>query len=509
MGEIITTDKMESERLPSEISWFDVLEETLNRIDKINFKEKNNPEIYTDLSKASSGEAKKSIQEQIDKIQISPEEEAVMVANIVQETMRELDYDIWFSESGQCFVYNKIFWEPVKQPDIKHFLTDSYHKMGVPKNQAETVSSANRLFLQAAFSLYKALPRQVKGVSRINALNETLIIRDGKIETKPHESSDFMFYALPYNYDSSAECPLFRKFLNEVIPGDIQLVVQEFMGCCLDSSLKLEKALVCVGTGSNGKSVFFEVISYVLGEDNVTSFNINSLCEDKSSTRILIENKLLNYSSDFNGKIWNNGYFKQLVSGEPVEAKRLYSDPEIIRNYARLAFNTNSMPLSSDTSAGFRRRLLPVYFDVKISPDKADPMLSKKLKTEAPGILNWAIEGLERFISNGYKLSKSTILEAKEKEYAEETETVCMFITEKNYIPSTSSKLKLSIIHDEYKKFCDSKDLKAEGKSEFKARMRDFGFTVFEDDKGKKAIEIGIALNPVAGFPSTPFERTE
>ena len=494
---------MEEKKLEAK-TWQYIFSECLKLVIPVNFKQLGNPGLFEDLKKATTEDAKKSIQANIDKIAVSPEEESVMIASLVKEKLIELGYDIWFSESGQCFIFNGSYWEPIKQPDIKHFLTDSYCKMGVSKYQAQTVSTAKRLFDQAAYSLYNPLPKREKGMSMINALNETLVIKDGNVSTKPHEAKDYMFYQLPYEYDSAATCPMFRRFLDEVTPGDIQLVVQEFIGCCLDIGLKLEKALICVGTGSNGKSVFFEVITYVLGEDNVTNFNINSLCEDKSSTRILIENKLLNYSSDFNGKIWSNGIFKQLVSGEPVEAKRLYSDPEIIRNYARLAFNTNAMPSSSDTSAGFRRRLLPVYFDVKISPDKADPMLAKKLKTEAPGILNWAIEGLKRYVANGYKLSKSKILEAKENEYLEETESVYMFLDQYNYIPSDTMKKKLSDLHEEYKRFCDAKDLKAEGKSEFKSRLRDYLFSIFEG--GKKAIEVGIVKNPLT--ISNPFPIT-
>lgn len=488
-------------------SWQEIFSKCLDSISVVNFKQLDNPQLFEDLLAASSDDAKKSIRENINKINISPESEAVMVANLIRDKLVELGFDIWFSESGQCFVFNTSYWEPIRQLDIKHFLTDCYCKMGVSKNQAQTVTSATRLFQQAAFSLYQPLPKSIKGESKINALNGTLVIRDGKVDLKKHEAGDFMFYQLPFPYNPKAECPGFHRFLDEVVPGDIQIVVQEFIGCCLDGGIKLEKALVCVGTGSNGKSVFFEVISYVLGEDNVTNFNINSLCEDKSSTRILIENKLLNYSSDFNGKIWSNGIFKQLVSGEPVEAKRLYSDPEIIRNYARLAFNTNSMPTSSDTSSGFRRRLLPVYFDVKISPDKADPMLAKKLMKEASGILNWAIEGLERYVRNGYKLSKSAILEAKEKEYQEETESVYMFITQNNYIPSEKNKIKLSDLHEVYKKFCIDKDVKAESKSEFKARLRDLGFPVTEG--GKKAIEVGIVKNPISSISPFPFTERD
>jgi putative DNA primase/helicase len=80
---------------------------------------------------------------------------------------------------------------------------------------------------------------------------------------------------------------MFHKFLDEVLPAkDVQEVLQEFVGCCLNPFIKLEKALCCVGSGFNGKSVFFEIVMALLGEDNVCSYNINSLCDDKGLCKI-------------------------------------------------------------------------------------------------------------------------------------------------------------------------------------------------------------------------------
>ena len=476
-----------------------IVKDCLERISHVKFQELEAADLVRDRDNATSKESKEAIQKQIDAVQIGPEAEAVIVAEIIRERLQDIDSGIFFDESGSCYIYNGKCYELLRVADAKHFFTDAYSRMGVPKNQAGTVSTAKRLIEQAAYTLYKPIPKPEKGVSKINTLNYTLEIRDGKVTPQGHKPEDFFFHVLPYGYDPAADCPLFKNFLNEVLPGDIQLPLQEFIGCCLDPGVKLEKALVCVGTGMNGKSVFFNVVSYVLGTENVTNFNINSLCEDKSSTRILIANKLLNYSSDFNGKIWSNGIFKQMVSGEPLEAKRLYQDPEIIRRYARLAFNTNQMPDSSDTSAGFRRRLLPVEFAVKISKDREDPHLSEKLIQEASGILNWAIEGLKRYIANGYKLSYSAMLDEKEREYQEETESVCMFITAFGYQKSDKQTTKLSDLVVEYRQYCDTHSLKAETKSEVKSRLRDLGFEVIQE--GNKAIEIGISKIGYLPFP--------
>lgn len=478
----------------------DIVKECLDTIGHVKFQELEALDLVRDRDNATSKESKNAIQKQIDAVQIGPESEAVIVAEIIRDHLQDIDSGIFFDESGSCYIYNGKCHELLRVSDAKHFFTDAYAKMGVPKNQAGTVTTAKRLIEQAAYTLYSPLPKPEMGVSKINTMNFTLEIRDGKVTPREHRFNDFFFHVLPYDYDPTADCPLFKGFLDEVLPGDIQRPLQEFIGCCLDPGVKLEKALVCVGTGMNGKSVFFNVISYVLGIDNVTNFNINSLCEDKSSTRILIANKLLNYSSDFNGKIWSNGIFKQMVSGEPLEAKRLYQDPEIIRRYARLAFNTNQMPDSSDTSAGFRRRLLPVEFTVKISKEREDPHLSEKLFAEASGILNWAIEGLKRYIANGYKLSHSDMLDEKEREYQEETESVCMFITASGYQKSEKQTTKLTDLVVEYRQYCDTHSLRAETKSEVKSRLRDLGYEIIQE--GNKATEVGIC-KPIP----TPFMK--
>ena len=151
-------------------SWQEIFNECLCGIENVNFKQLVNPKLFEDLKKETSEETTKVIQANIDKISVSPEEESVMIANLIKEKLTELGYDIWFSDAGQCFVFNGSYWEPIKQPDIKHFLTDSYCKMGVSKYQAQTVSTAKRLFDQAAYSLYSPLPKREKGVSMINAL---------------------------------------------------------------------------------------------------------------------------------------------------------------------------------------------------------------------------------------------------------------------------------------------------------------------------------------------------
>ena len=474
----------------------EILKEILDNIPKTDFKEIYAGRLYRRLEKETDPDVKKLFQEKIYSIQITDENKSVLVVEKVREVAGQLGYGLVINEGKTCYLYNKMFWEPINELDLKHFLGKAFQKMGADKYTARNVRIANKVHEQACYSLYRQTERD-KGVVKINLTNTTLVIgHDGSVKEQEHSADDYFFYVLPYEYDPKAMCPMFHKFLDEVLPAkDVQEVLQEFVGCCLNPFIKLEKALCCVGSGFNGKSVFFEIVMALLGEDNVCSYNINSLCDDKGYSRAMIRNKLLNYSSDFNGKIFANGIFKQLTSGEPVEARRLYKEPEILKDYARLAFNCNSMPYSSDTSFGFRRRLLIVPFDVKIDKSKADPDLAKKLKSELSGILIWAIEGLGRFIRNGKKLSKSSTLENLEQAYKEDTDTVVMFLSARMCVPDNDNKIGLTPLFNNYREYCRDNNQKAETRENFKMKLKSEGYVVEEDNK--KGVKIGISSSIV------------
>ena len=65
---------------------------------------------------------------------------------------------------------------------------------------------------------------------------------------------------LPFDYEPAARCPLWLETLNQIFPsseeGDRRIeVLQEFFGWCMvPNGLNLEKFLILVGEGANGKS---------------------------------------------------------------------------------------------------------------------------------------------------------------------------------------------------------------------------------------------------------------
>lgn len=473
-----------------------ILEEVLKSRTPFDFVKRHNSEIYNSLENDKFPENLKNVlRGQI--TQPDDESIAMYTAENMLSDFKSLHYDICTIDND-VYIYDGLDWRPLLHIEAQHFLSSYLKKSGLPKSKAESATAIERFTKQLYFSLYRHVGSKKNEKALINAQNCTVEIdRNGNISQREHNENDYFYYVLPYEYDPTATAKLFTKFLDDILPKDIQLVVQEFYGTCFMRYLKHEKVLCNIGAGANGKSVMATTSRYVLGVENVTSYSINSLCDEKSTTRYNINHKLLNFSTDFSGKIWNNGIFKQLASGEPVEARRLYHDSTIITDYARLAFNSNTMPDSNDTSAGFLRRLLIVEFNKTIPVDKRDPNLADKLCKEAPGILNWMIEGLVRFIKNGYKFSASTTLNTSMQAFQDSSNNVKAFMDSMSYKPGNTMVVKLKDLYTQYRNYCGVNNIKAiESQANFKIKLDGLAYKI--ESANKKATMIHIEAPTVA-----------
>jgi hypothetical protein len=107
--------------------------------------------------------------------------------------------------------------------------------------------------------------------------NGLLVLRqDGTTEFIPHTPDYFSFVRLPYDYVPAAQCPLWLTFLDDVMlkRQDYVLLLQQWCGYLLRPDLRLQKFLLCVGEGANGKGVFFEVVQAVVGVENCSQVPI-------------------------------------------------------------------------------------------------------------------------------------------------------------------------------------------------------------------------------------------
>lgn len=226
----------------------------------------------------------------------------------------------------------------------------------------------------------------------------------------PHTKEIFITRYFDYDYDKDAGCPLWKAFLDEVLPDrTLQMVLQEFLGAIFidRSKSKVEVMMWLYGDGANGKSVVFNTLVGVLGKENVTTRDMRDFCHATRGSFALsdIEGKLLNYCSDVQGQYTFTDMAKRIISGEPVHAERKFENARMVTDIPLMMANCNTLPKLGDKTNAWSRRVKIIPFNYTVPPEKQDKNLSTKLLAERSGILNWIFEGRRRYIRQGLQFS--------------------------------------------------------------------------------------------------------
>lgn len=206
-----------------------------------------------------------------------------------------------------------------------------------------------------------------------------------------------------FNTKNYAKINRWLQFLDEVFPKKIEKVkidvLQQFFGYCLLTDCRFAKALWLVGGGNNGKSVVIDVLTGMLGEENVSSLGMHELGERFRT--YALENKYANLSGETTREAIGADVFKKLTSGDLVSAERKYGELYQFRNFAKLIFSFNDPPFITDKSHGFTRRIIVLEFNRRFLPKEEEHNLAKRIiAEEIDGIFIWALDGLLRLLRN-------------------------------------------------------------------------------------------------------------
>ncbi len=384
--------------------------------------------------------------------------------------------------AAEPHIFNGIYWMKIDSARLDKLLMEASLKMGVPNLTAKHhkfISDAKKQFY-----LFSNIADYDSKDVVINFQNGALhVSRDGYV-LKDFDKEDYLLYQLPYLYDKNAKCPQFLEFLNEVLPDkDAQKVLAEYLAYALAPDLKYEKMLILLGQGSNGKSVIYEIVRALFGDENVSSYSLEGLTEPKSYSRPALPEKILNYGSEMSGKIHEEA-LKKLISGEKLEAREIYGKIFDIQRFARLMNNANSLPKALLESYAVRRRLLIIPFEKIISEDKQDRHLAEKIiKTELSGILNWVLEGLSRLLEQeGF--TESELIDRTLKHHSKLIDTVALFLEDEGYISDSESKIYKAKFQKSYKEYCINNGFTPLNRNEVRDKLLSLKIGEGDDSKG-------------------------
>lgn len=249
-------------------------------------------------------------------------------------------------------------------------------------------------------------------------------------EFKEHNEVYLSSVQVPYDYDPSAHCLKWQKFIREVMAARklSMLLLQEAAGYVLFNDCSLQKCFFLIGDGANGKSVTLNVLAEVFGKDNVSTVEMSALTEPFQ--RIALLTSYINISTETSTDVKGaESVFKQVVVGDKISA--CYKNKDFITDNPRCKMfcACNEFIKSRDTTTGFLRRICFIDFPCKFIGEKADPDLEKKLATELSGIFNWCYEGYKRLKQNR-KFTETPEQAQIMADFVDQSNPVAVFIRE-------------------------------------------------------------------------------
>jgi len=243
----------------------------------------------------------------------------------------------------------------------------------------------------------------------VNCANgEVWIAEDGNVDLRPHRPESRMTYCLPVEYSPEAKCPKFDAallaiFANAENPEDMVRHILEFMGYVIQPRRDIATFWLLIGKGSNGKSKLLQTLQHLIGNQAVLNDQISSFQRDRFNVAAL-PGKLLFVDDDMaaNTRL-DDGLLKKISEAKEMSARHVRGRRKFkFRCLALPVMACNTFPTTSDTSHGLRRRAMVIPFDRIFGPGEADPSLFPTIwKSELPGILNRALEGLKRLRQRG------------------------------------------------------------------------------------------------------------
>jgi putative DNA primase/helicase len=412
-----------------------------------------------------------------DKTDVPQKHLLVMCVNELLSKVKEQHFDL-ARKNHSIFAFNGAYWKELPEEIIKDFLGKVAKKLSVHALESQHYEFKDKLYKQFLSSAYFEPIEPRSDIVLINLQNGTFEITKDSQTLREFRAKDFLTYQLPFEYDQTAACPIFQKYLDKVLPEpELQNILAEFSGYVFTKGLKLEKALLPYGGGANGKSVYFEVKNALLGKENISNFSLSDLLIPHN--RALIAYKLLNYGSEINASTTKD-IVKNLISGEPIQACLKYQNAFTMENYAKLAFNCNELPKDFDHSNAYFRRLLIIPFRVTIPEHEQDKTLANKIiEKELAGVFNWIIDGLKRLLK-AERFTNSDIVKNTLEGYKRESDSVACFVDEHSQIVGFS----LKSIYADYRSYCLDCGYKPLGRNNFSKRLQKQGFIVERQSSG-------------------------
>jgi len=366
-------------------------------------------------------------------------------------------------DKGGLFYKKDGFYSPIQEENLRQTFAKYLGKNYKPRSVNDMVAYVKDNF-----------------VTEYQQDRNHLLLADNKVlslttlKTRDLLPSDIFFFKLPVKFDPNAKCERWEHFLVEVFPDFTEAIpfIQQFIGHIFLPNARPEICLMLRGEGANGKSVFMDTISYLVGSDNRSAISMSQMKNEYMLAKL--QNKLLNVSTETESKgLIEDATLKSIISGEEFTCNIKFKEPIKFSPYCKFIFSSNNPLSTTDRSFGFERRVIFLPFNVDFKKNgMEDPKLRQKLEAEADGIFAWAMRGAEEYMKHDKFKVPDKLADHSQNEHKQGNpvwEFANSYLTWSSEYEAIVMK---DLLYAEYKKFCKMNGYMVQNRNNFGRQLK-------------------------------------
>lgn len=347
---------------------------------------------------------------------------------LIRAKYRHADYPLLVRQGGQYYTWNGASWS-MTEGDIlrasayawsEHgWYTDE--QTGTPKPFAPTARKVSDILdALAAISVIPSgtvIPSWLAGSVPHPAI-EIIACSNGLLHWPTrvllgHTPRHYSHHAIPFAFDPAAPPPKeWLKFLADLWGEDIEQIqtLQEVIGYLLSGDTSQQKIFLIVGRPRSGKGTIGRVIRSLIGQHNVAGPTLASMASNFGLQPLIGKPVAIVSDARLSAKADSSIVTERLlsISGEDaLTVDRKYLLPWTGQLNARFVILTNELPRMHDASGALASRFIVLRTNQSFL-GREDTTLTERLLQELPGILLWALDGLNRLNARGRFIQPSS-----------------------------------------------------------------------------------------------------
>lgn len=302
-------------------------------------------------------------------------------------------------------------------------------------------------------------------------------------EFYPISYHEFTPYYIDLDFNEDVEpVEIVDSYLNNLTDNNPEYkdFILEVIASCfiVDPEIKrlLSKFFVFVGGGGNGKGTLLQIITKILGRQNISACSISELVDEKYFNNLI--GKLANLGDDIQNEPINRNQMKRLKnlsSGDEIQVRRLYENATTVQLSPTLIFTSNNKVKTFDKDYSYKRRV--VWCPMYTKPNSIDPKFISKLTTDE-ALEYWIrllIEAYKRLYKNG-QFTESEKVQNFTEEYHRENDSTIEYVEELE--DSEIIMKRPPEVFNKYEEWCENNGETCQSKSRLREQILAKGFEV-------------------------------